>query len=92
MGIPMLLKIHIVENNQKKVKLIIPLILVWILILPFLVLATPFLLIAALITWPQGYGKAIIALFPMFFSVMGALPGLHIQVDSPENKTLLFFK
>jgi CRISPR/Cas system-associated endonuclease/helicase Cas3 len=92
MGIPMLMKIHLIENNQKKAKLTIPLIIVWILLLPILVIALPFVLLAAIITWPTGYGKIILSIIPMFLRVLSALPGLHIQVESPKNKTLLLFK
>lgn len=92
MGIPMLMKIHLEENNQKKVKLTIPLIIVWILLLPLLIIALPFVTLAAIIAWPKGYGKIILSIIPLLFSLLGALPGLHIQVENPENKTLLFFK
>ena len=90
--IPMIMRIHIVEENKKKVGLILPLFLVWLLILPFIIILTPFVLLASLILWPSGYGKTILAAGPALFAVLSALSNLHIQVEGPENKTLIWMK
>ena len=58
--IPMLMRIHIVEENKKKARLILPLFIVWLLLLPFIIILTPFVLLAALLTWPSGRGKVIL--------------------------------
>jgi hypothetical protein len=90
--IPMIMRIHIVEGNKKKVRLILPLFLVWLLLLPFIILLTPFVLLAALILWPSGYGKTILGAGPALYSVISALSNLHIQVEGTDSKTLIWMK
>ncbi|UCE40605.1 MAG: hypothetical protein JSV17_14295 [Candidatus Aminicenantes bacterium] len=90
--IPMIMRIHIVEGNKNKVRLILPLFLVWLLLLPFIILLTPFVLLAALILWPSGYGKTILGAGPALCSVISALSNLHIQVEGPDSKTLIWMK
>lgn len=90
--IPMIMRIHIAERNRKKVRLILPLFFVWLLLLPFVIILTPFVLLAALILWPSGYGKTILEAGPALFSVFSALSNLHIQVEKPGNKILIWMK
>jgi len=90
--IPMIMRIHIVEGNKNKVRLILPLFLVWLLLLPFIILLTPFVLLAALILWPSGYGKTILGTGPVLFTAISALSSLHIEVEGKDNKTLIWMK
>jgi hypothetical protein len=85
----MIMRIRVKEAEDKHFRLFIPLFLVWLLLLPLLLLAAPFILIAAVVTWKQGYGRMLLGIFPMLISVIGALSGLHIQVESPENQTFI---
>jgi hypothetical protein len=90
--IPMIMRIHIVEGNKKKARLILPLFIVWLLLLPFVILLTPFVLLAALILWPSGYGKTILRAGPALVSVISALSNLHIQVEKPGSNILIWMK
>ena len=90
--IPMIMRIHVVEGNRNKVRLILPLFLAWLLLLPFIILLTPFVLLAALILWPSGYGKTILGAGPALYSVISALSSLHIEVEGKDNKTLIWMK
>ena len=90
--IPMIMWIHIAERNKKKVRLILPLFLAWLLLLPFVIILSPIVLLAALILWPSGYGKTILRAGPALFSVLSALSKLHIQVEKPESKILIWMK
>jgi hypothetical protein len=90
--IPLIMRIHIVEQNKKKVGLILPLFLAWILLLPFIIILTPFVLLAALILWHSGYGKIILGTGPALFSVISALSDLHIQVEKPDSRVLIWLK
>lgn len=90
--IPLLMRIHIVETNKKKVRLIIPLFLVWLLLLPFIILLTPLVLLAALFLWPSGYGKILLGAGPALFSVICALSDLYVQVEDRDSKTLIWMK
>jgi uncharacterized membrane protein len=90
--IPLLMRIHIVGRKKKKVRLIIPLFLVWLLLLPFIILLTPLVLLAALILWPSGYGRTLLGAGPAFFSVICALSDLYVQVEDKDSKTLIWMK
>lgn len=90
--IPLLMRIHIVERKKKKVRLILPLFLVWLLLVPFVILLTPFVLLAALILWPSGYGRNLLGAGPALLSVVCALSNLHVQVEDKDSKTLIWMK
>lgn len=90
--IPMIMRIHIKERDKKRVRLILPLFLVWLLLLPFVIILTPLVLLAALILWTSGFGKTILRAGPAFFSVLSALSNLHIQVEKPDSKILIWLR
>jgi len=83
--IPTLMRLRIVEKSGKKLRLFIPLFLVWILLLPFVLVFTPFILIVALILWPSGYGRTILGVGPALFRVICSLSGLIVQAKDEEN-------
>jgi len=89
MRIPLIMRIRVIEAGGRHLRLFIPLFLIWLLLLPFLLLAAPFILIAAAVTWRQGTGRMLLGIFPLLISVIGTLSGLHIQVESPDNQTLI---
>jgi hypothetical protein len=86
------MRIHIVKENRKKVRLILPLFLLWLLLLPFIIILTPFVLLAALISWPFGYGKTILRAGPAVFEVLSSLSHLHIDVEGRNERTLIWLK
>lgn len=90
--IPLIMRIHIVEENKKKVGLILPLFLVWLLLLPFIILLTPFVLLAVLILWPSGYGKTLLYAGPVLLTAIAALSSLFIEVEGKNSKTLIWFR
>ncbi len=90
--IPLIMRIHIVEENKKKIGLILPLFLAWILLLPFVILLTPFVLLAALILWPSGYGKTLLHAGPIILAALSALSSLHVEVEKPDSKVLIWLK
>lgn len=92
MSIPIWIRIRVVEKNQKKVNLLIPLFLIWLLLLPFLILAALLLLVAAVVLWPWGYGRTLLAVIPMVLFLIWSMPGLHVQIESKENRTLISIK
>ena len=90
--IPTFMRLRIAEKGKKSVRLFIPLLLVWIFLLPFLILLLPFLLIAAIITIPWGIGLRVLLFYPLFFSLLNSLSGLAIHVENPDKQLLLVFK
>ena len=87
--IPMMMKMLIHEQGKKSFKLFIPLILVWIVLFALLIILLPFLLLAAIIAWPSGYGRIILAVIPMLFSVICSMSGLKIQIQSKDKHVYL---
>ena len=92
MSIPIWIRIRVVEKNQKKANLAIPLFLIWLLLLPFLMLAALLLIVAALVLWPWGYGKTLVAFIPLILFLIWSMPGLHIQVEGKEKNILVSIK
>jgi len=90
--IPLFMRIKIIEKEKKDFRLLIPFFLVWILLFAFLIVLAPFILIAAIIAWPRGYGKMVIAIIPMFFAIIGSLSGLSIDVENKEKHILFSFR
>jgi hypothetical protein len=89
---PLIMRIHIAEGSRKKVGLILPFFLIWLVLLPFIIILTPFVLLAALVLWPSGYGKTILRAGPAIFSVLSALSNLHLQVEKPGSNVLIWLK
>ena len=92
MSLPMLLRLRVRESGKKDVRLYLPLFLVWLLLFPLLLVATPFILIAAALAWKRGYGRTLLVILPMLISVIWSLSGLHIQVEKPDNQVLLWIR
>jgi len=90
MSLPIWMKLQIKKDRQKSRNIYLPLILVWIILLPLLLLALPFVLIGALLTWNQGWGKILLAMIPMLPTLLFALPGLYILIEKRNEKILLY--
>ena len=87
--IPMMMKMLIKEEGKRGIKLFIPLILVWIVLFALLIVLLPFLLLAALLAWPSGYGRVILAVIPMLLAIIWSMSGLKIHVQSKDKQVYL---
>ena len=90
--IPTMMKMLIQEEGKKSFKLFIPLILVWIVLFALLIILLPFLLLAAIIAWPSGYGRIILAVIPMLISVIWSMSGLKIHIKNKDKQVYLNVK
>jgi len=88
--IPLILNMHVRKEGRRGVTLFLPIFLAWILLLAILLVLFPFVLLAALLTWPNG--KMLLALYPMMFSVLWAMSGLHIEVKKEKEDILFDFR
>ncbi|MBN1223300.1 MAG: hypothetical protein JXB23_08610 [Candidatus Aminicenantes bacterium] len=88
----MMMHLHFSEKGKKKFRLIIPLFLVWIILFALLLVMLPFILVASLLAWPSGYGRVILGTIPMLFSVLWALSGLKIHIESRDKLVYLVMK
>lgn len=90
--IPIFMRMKIKEKGKKGVRLFIPIILVWILLLALLIVLLPFFLIAAILTIPAGIGFRILFIYPLIFSLINSLSGLAVHIEKPDKQFLLLFK
>ena len=89
--IPIFMRMKIKEKGKKGVRLFIPIILVWILLLALLIVIFPFFLIAAILTIPAGIGFRILWFYPLLFSLLNSLSGLAVHIKNPEKEILIVF-
>jgi hypothetical protein len=80
--ISMVMSLHVRSADDRRVRLFFPVILAWLLALALLIVALPFVLIAALVTADRGPGIRLLGLYPAFFKFVFATSGILIDVKS----------
>ena len=90
--IPMIMKMRIQEEGKRTFGFFFPIILVWIIVTALMIALLPLVLIAALVTWRSGPGRLLLMAYPMFFSVLFQLSGLHIEIGSLRKEFLIHFE
>jgi hypothetical protein len=83
--IPMIMRLDIRNQDRRWVRLLFPVILVWIILFAFLIAALPFVLVAALVTFRRGPGIQLLLFYPVFFAAVFALSGLRVDIASHRN-------
>lgn len=89
--IPMLMKIRIPTGDDKAFNLYIPMLIIWLILIIIFLLVLPFFVIAAIFTWYKGYGKIILLIWPMIFSILFHLKGLMIDIEDKKNQIYFSF-
>jgi len=82
---PVMLRLKGIDRKGKRFTLWLPLFLIYLILLPLLILPLPFVLLAALIAWPFGYGCLVIQVYLAIFKLLGCLSGLKIDVESGDG-------
>lgn len=90
--VPIFMNIRILKNNKKKLKIFIPLVLIWILLFALLIALAPFVLISSVILWRRGYGKTMLITYPMLFSLICSLSGLSVQIEKMDKNISILIK
>jgi len=88
---PLFMKIHVVENGKTKIRLWIPIFIVWLVFLVLAIALAPLIIIAALILWPRSHGKNLLLIGPAFFSLLGSMRGLNILTQNPKDQVCIYF-
>ena len=88
---PSILRVRVLDEDSR-VSLWIPLVLVWPLVLAVYLLLLPCFVVAAIVTWRSGWGKPILMGGPALFRLYCDLRGLKIDVKEPEESVLIYFK
>jgi hypothetical protein len=86
--IPMVMRLDVRKQDRKRVRLFIPVILLWIIAFALLVAALTFVLVAVLVTLRRGPGARLLAFYPAFFAVVFTLSGLRADIASRGNDTV----
>jgi hypothetical protein len=90
--IPIIMTLRIYEEGKRKFRFFFPVILIWIIVAALLIVLLPLVLIAALVTWRSGPGKLLLIAYPIFFSVLFELSGLHIEIGNLKKELLIHFE
>ena len=85
--IPMLMVLKVEPGGRRPIRLWIPLILIWILLAPLVVLLAPFALVAALAVGLRPFSVAA-ALIGRF----AALSDTRVEVEAPGARVFLLIK
>lgn len=84
--IPMFMKIHIHERGKKRIRLLIPMFLIWLPLIVLMIVLSPIFLLAGIAAWTRGYGKIFLLVIPMTFSVLWSMSGLRIYIEDKDKK------
>lgn len=85
---PSIMRIRVREKGKHNISLWLPLFLLWPIIIVFTAILLPFLIIAAIVFWNK-YGKQILKSIPVFYSLICAMRGTLINVDSGAQKVYI---
>lgn len=83
--LPMILNLYVKRRGRRRLILIIPVVLIWLVIFCLMVVFLPLVLIAALISWRSGAGKSLLMAGPMLLFLLFNLSGLRIEVRRKEK-------
>lgn len=81
--IPMVAVLRVERPQQRRIRLWLPLFLLWLLALPLLVVALP---VAAVIL--IAYRRNPLRLFAAYWQVLSAIPGTHLEVSGRRGRSV----
>ncbi len=74
--IPMMAVLRVERPARRRVRIWLPLFLLWLLALPVLLVTLPVVAVLLL-----AYGRNPLRLFAAYWSVLSAIPGSHIELN-----------
>ena len=81
-----------IPHEGRHIRLWLPLFLIFPLIAVFVLLLTPFILIAAIVLWPSGWGRSLLLAGPALFRVLCELRGLKVDVAQSSERMYISFQ
>ena len=88
---PSILRVRVLDDDSR-VSLWIPLILIWPIVLGLYLLLLPCIVVAAIATWRSGWGRPILLVGPVLFRLYCGLRGLEVDFTEPKRSVLVYFK
>ena len=76
-------------NGRHRLRLWLPLFILWPFAIVFALVLLPFVLLFSAIFWRSGYGKPVLQSGPRVMSCICALRGLNVRVGQKQNGVLI---
>lgn len=89
---PVWLRLRIRRPGRRNVSLWLPVILVWVLLAALMLILLPFALLFALLTAGRGPGPRLLLAYPLLWSVIWHLSGLHVETRDADTDVLFSFQ
>jgi hypothetical protein len=90
--IPVYVKLLCKRGPKKSIRLFIPIILLWVVLLVLLAAFSPLVFITSLILLPGGHGKNILAIYAHLFVPLCSISGLGMLIENKEKNISLQIK
>ena len=87
---PSILRLRM-RTRDRRFGLWFPIIAVWPLAALLILVASPLVVIFAIILWPVGWGKPLLLAVPLLVRLFCALRGLEIRVEKPSEQVFISF-
>jgi len=84
--LPLILTIRIKRKDHRRLKLFIPVFLVWLIGFALMIVLLPLVLITALFTWRTRTGKSLFMAGPMLVFLLFNLTGLRVEIQEKEKE------
>jgi hypothetical protein len=79
--IPMLAVLRVERPARRRVRLLLPLFLLWLLALPVLIVTLPVVAVILI-----AYRRNPLRLFAAYWNVLSAIPGSHVEVSGRRGQ------
>lgn len=88
---PLIMRLRI-KDKKHNTNLWLPIFLAYPFLLAIALVLTPFVLIAALILWPRGWGKPLLLSGYLICRVLWALRGLEVDIRQNSERLQFYLK
>ena len=85
---PAVLRLRLL-NDERRIKLWFPLVLLWPVVAAILLLGSPLLVLAATLSWHRGWGRPILLAGPLLLYLLASLRGLRLDLASGDGRLFL---
>lgn len=87
---PAILRLRL-RNDERRIRLWIPLVLLWPVVAAALLLGMPLAVLAAAFSWHRGWGRPILLAGPLLLYLLASLRGLRLDLASGDGRLFLSF-
>ena len=87
---PALLRVR-VQNEERRFRLWLPVVVLWPLVAAIALVATPIVALAGALSWRGGRGRSILMAWPLLLYLLASLRGLRVDVASGAGRVFFSF-